>query len=85
MKTECDYLYGWIKKKKVTYAKISPKMVNPGDIAGNAEEEEGWLKYGTLSKSTGAFTPRMNRKGLSNALALFVKIRKERGRAGENV
>ena len=23
-----------------TYAKISPKMVNPRDIAGNAEEEE---------------------------------------------
>ena len=56
-KTECDYLYGWIKKKNknkkqktnktktkkkpVTYAKIiSPKMVNPKDIAGNAEEEE---------------------------------------------
>ena len=24
----------------VTYVKISPKMVNPRDIAGNAEEEE---------------------------------------------
>ena len=24
----------------VTYAKISSKMVNPGDIAGNTEEEE---------------------------------------------
>ena len=23
----------------VTYAKISPKLVNPRDIAGNAEEE----------------------------------------------
>ena len=36
---ECGYLNGWIiyiyiKKKKVTYAKISPKMVNPRDIAG---------------------------------------------------
>ena len=27
-------------KKKVTYAKISPKMESPGDTAGNAEEEE---------------------------------------------
>ena len=44
MKTEYDYLYGWIKRTKqtktVTYAKISPKMANPRDIAGNAEEEE---------------------------------------------
>ena len=39
MKTKCDYLYGWIKKT-VTCTKISPKMVNPRDIAGNAEEEE---------------------------------------------
>ena len=31
IKTECDCLNGWIKK--VTYAKISPKMVNPRDIA----------------------------------------------------
>ena len=30
-KTECDYLNGWIKKKKkrVTYAKISPKSGEP--------------------------------------------------------
>ena len=34
-KTEFDCLYGWIlKKKTVTYAKISPKMVNPRDLAG---------------------------------------------------
>ena len=40
-KTECDYLSAWIKKT-VTYTKISPKMVNPRDLAGepNAEEEE---------------------------------------------
>ena len=25
----------------VTYAKISPKIVNPSDSAGNTEEEEG--------------------------------------------
>ena len=29
-----------LKKKKVTYASISPKTVNPKDLAGNAEEEE---------------------------------------------
>ena len=48
MRTQCDYLKSWIKKKKhthkkkkaVTYAKISPKMVNLRDLAGNAEEEE---------------------------------------------
>ena len=36
-KTDCDYLNGWIKKKKkkrVTYAEISPKMVHPRDMAG---------------------------------------------------
>ena len=32
-KTDCDYLSGWITKT-VTYAKFSPKMVNPRDIAG---------------------------------------------------
>ena len=36
MRTECDYLFDWIKKKKVKYANISPNMV----IAGNAEEEK---------------------------------------------
>ena len=30
-----------IKKKTVTYAKISPKMVNPRDIAGKREEGGG--------------------------------------------
>ena len=42
MKTECDYsLYGWIKKKQkmVTYANISPRMVNARDVAWNTEEE----------------------------------------------
>ena len=34
MKMECNYLIGWIRKKAVTYTKISPKMVNPRDIAG---------------------------------------------------
>ena len=31
-KTECDCLYGWIKK--LSHAKISSKVVNPRDIAG---------------------------------------------------
>ena len=35
---KCDYLYGWIKNSHI--CKISPKMVKPRDIAGNAEEEE---------------------------------------------
>ena len=38
MKTEFDYLYGWIKT--VTYAKISPNMMNPRDIAGNAVKQK---------------------------------------------
>ena len=38
MKIECDYLFGKTKKT-VTYAKLSPKMVNLRDIAGNADEE----------------------------------------------
>ena len=30
MKTECDYCYGWVKKKQtISCAKILPKMVNP--------------------------------------------------------
>ena len=37
-KTECDYLYGWIKNM-VTYAKISPTIVNPRNIAGNEEDQ----------------------------------------------
>ena len=39
MKMECDYFYGWIKKKKVTQ-KILPKVMNPWDIARKAEDEE---------------------------------------------
>ena len=45
MKTECDYLYGWIKKKNHTQKKNDHiknliEMVNPRDIAGNAEEDD---------------------------------------------
>ena len=36
-KTECDYLYGWIKTQSHTQ-KSHPKMVNPREIAGKAEE-----------------------------------------------
>ena len=35
---EYDNLYGWVEET-VTYAKILPKMVNPRDIAGSAEED----------------------------------------------
>ena len=46
MKTECDYLNGWMKgEKKNLYAKISPKMVNPKDIARNAKEEDPCLMH----------------------------------------
>ena len=38
MKTECDYLYGWIKK--VTYTKISPKMVNPRIKRGTQKKKK---------------------------------------------
>ena len=48
-KTECDYLYGWIEKKKtITHEKISTKMVNPRDLAGNAKEEEESLRILTM-------------------------------------
>ena len=50
-KTECGYLYGWIKKA-VTYTKISPKLVNPRDLAGIAEEEEWRCTTGTLCGMT---------------------------------
>ena len=33
-KTECGYLNGWIKEKNGHICKISPKMVNARDIAG---------------------------------------------------
>ena len=36
---ECDYLYGW-SKKTITHANILPKVANPIDVAGHAEEEE---------------------------------------------
>ena len=39
MKTECDYLCGWIKKWS-HMQKSHQKMVNPTDIAWNSEEEE---------------------------------------------
>ena len=44
-KTECDCLNGWIRKKKVTYAKISPKMVNPRDVAGERRRRRRRRRY----------------------------------------
>ena len=38
MKTECDNLNGWIKKR--SHTQTLTKIVNPRDIAGDAEEEE---------------------------------------------
>ena len=39
MKTECDYLYGWLKNSHMR-KNLTKKMVNSRDIAWNAEEEE---------------------------------------------
>ena len=39
MKTDCDYLNGWIKKWS-HMQKSHPEMVNPRSIAGNTEGEE---------------------------------------------
>ena len=38
-KTECDYLYGWIKKRSHAQ-KSHKKKMKPRVIAGNAEEDE---------------------------------------------
>ena len=37
---ECDYLYGWIKKKKPHMQKSHQQMVNPRETAGSIDEEE---------------------------------------------
>ena len=39
MKTECDYLNGWIKKRSHTQ-KSHPKVVNPRDIAGERKKKK---------------------------------------------
>ena len=39
MKTECDYLNGWIKKRAHTQ-KSHPKVVNPRDIAGERKKQK---------------------------------------------
>ena len=39
MKTECDYLNGWIKKRSHTQ-KSHPKAVNPRDIAGERKRKK---------------------------------------------
>ena len=49
MKTECDYLCGWMKKRS-HMQKNSPKMVNPRGIAGNADDDDTTdLKAGILA------------------------------------
>ena len=46
IKMECDYLNGWIKKKKKSHMqKYHPTMVNPRDIAG-----EHWLYEASLDE-----------------------------------
>ena len=49
MKTDCDYLYGWIKKM-VASTKTSLKIVNPGDLAGNITEEKEDFLYQAKNK-----------------------------------
>ena len=39
MKTECDYLNGWIRKRSHTQ-KSHPKVVNPRDIAGERKKKK---------------------------------------------
>ena len=39
-KTECDYLNGWIKKKRSHTQKSHPKVVNPRDIAGERTKKK---------------------------------------------
>ena len=39
MKTECDYLSGWIKKRSHTQ-KSHPKVVNPRDIAEERKKKK---------------------------------------------
>ena len=65
-KTECDYLYGWnffkkrqkqINKKTVTHAKMSPKMRNFTDIAGNAKEEEDHMFSSASSSLSSSSSP----------------------------
>ena len=61
----------WLDLKMVTYAKISPKMVNPRDIAGNAEEvEEEDLNFihnlESLILVAVCTCPRFNRASLIN-------------------
>ena len=50
-KTECDYLNGWIKKT-VTYAKISPRVVNPRDIAGERKKTKPKQKKNKTKQRT---------------------------------
>ena len=53
-------------RKTVTFAKISPKMVNPRDIAGSAEEEEAEELFKKLTKKLPGLTALLT--GLINNL-----------------
>ena len=47
MKTECDYLNGWIKKRSHTQ-KSHPKVVNPKDTAGERTKKKKRAKNRTI-------------------------------------
>ena len=56
----------WLDKETVTYAKISPILVNPRDIAGNTEDkkkkkEEGAILTFKMASFCGVFSNLLNR------------------------
>ena len=46
---ECDYLYGWIKKRSHTQKSLSKKVMKPRDLAGNEEEEKKFTTHTVAS------------------------------------
>ena len=65
MKTEYDYLNGWIKKM-VTYATISPKMVNPRDIGGDCRRRRRSISTKSVPVCT-MFPPEPKRQYTHNS------------------
>ena len=55
MKTECDYLSGWIKKRSHTQ-KSHPKVVNPRDIAGERKKNNKTKQTKKTSTTEGKVT-----------------------------
>ena len=51
MKTECDYLNGWIKKRSHTQ-KSHPKMMSPRDIAGERRRRRRRRRMWPFSSSS---------------------------------